>query len=192
MSEMEALSIEKWCVIAVGFASLAAFGLAVIRLVMFLHERSGGRAKWKAAGVAVACECVAVVSIFMWYWMPFSPIGKPLKVASLRAPNGAEVMILQVFTGTSEPYEVSLFVRYTGKGPWTQYVIDPDGLYWRARLSLRKNDSEVVVSHGRTEEARLDLTGRRLIGWDGSTFGSVREVPGDPEKGEWVHIDGEN
>jgi hypothetical protein len=84
-------------------------------------------------------------------------VGKPLEVATVHTSGGTEVSILQVFTGTGEPYEVSLFVRRSGERTWTRYYLDHEALFWRARLELRDRESKVVIIRGGQEVACLDL-----------------------------------
>lgn len=105
-----------------------------------------------------ALACLAgLAAAFVWLVMPFSPVGKPLEVAATRTSDGAEVSILQVFTGTSEPYEVSLFVRRGVEHKWTRYYLDHEALFWRARLELRNGGSKVVIIRGGHEAGCLDL-----------------------------------
>jgi hypothetical protein len=125
------------------------------------------------------------IAALVWFIMPFSPVGQPLDVASLRCPDGTEVLILQVFTASQDLYEVYLFTHYAGEDLWSGYCLDPDGLYWRARLRLEKERNEVVVTHANRDVAFLDLYTHTLLGADRSLWSPCSVTKGHPKDRRW-------
>jgi hypothetical protein len=162
---------------------LGAISLAIPLLLgglLFVITRSR-----KRVVLCMAMLAGIEIAVLVWFIMPFSPVGQPLDVASLRTPDGTEVLILQVFTASQDLYEVYLFTRYAGDDSWSGYCLDPDGLYWRATLRLEEEHNEVVVTHANRDVAFLDLRTHTLLGEDRSPWSSCVALKGHPREGMW-------
>ncbi len=79
---------------------------------------------------------IAIIAAATLYLvMPFSTVGEPMLVDSAELPDGRCLKIVQEYTGTMEPYLVSLFVKST-QGSYSEYYIDHESLYWRGEIVL--------------------------------------------------------
>jgi hypothetical protein len=67
---------------------------------------------------------------FIYYIMPFEPVGRPTVVASGRLACG-DILLTQTFTATADPYIVSLYFRASGAKLWSEYYVDDESIFWR-------------------------------------------------------------
>ena len=117
----------------------------------------------------------AVVLVFVFFIMPFSPVGRPLVVARGGLSCG-EVLLTQTSTGNSDPYFVFFYFRPTGAKAWEEYYVDDESPYWRGAVRVGSNgDSCSVTFYGTTELSYTCGTGRltRRHGIDTSARATV-------------------
>ena len=106
---------------------------------------------WLFVGIVVAL----LAALTIWVW-PFSPVGKPLLVTSTIAPDGTQMQVTQIFTGTGEPYQVAFYCRHPGQ-PWGWYYIDHEDVYWRsARISIEPATTLATLWRGHSRIATFD------------------------------------
>ena len=61
--------------------------------------------------------------------MPHSGVRHPREVSRTQLDCG-ELLQVQTYTGTADPYMVWLFYRPNGKSDWIQYKIDDESPFW--------------------------------------------------------------
>lgn len=76
---------------------------------------------------------VAPLTAFFYLVMPLEPVERPLLIGRSRLTCG-DVALTQRFTGTLEPYIVSLYYRPNSDARWLEYYVDHEGLFWRGTL----------------------------------------------------------
>jgi len=112
--------------------------------------------------LAVGLLAAIIAGAVFYYIMPLSPVGQPLLVDFAQAPDGGQVLVQQKFTGTLEPYEVSLYVKPAGAPQWYWFYLDHEALYWRARVIFDKESGLArILKEGRVI-AELDWRTLRL------------------------------
>lgn len=103
----------------------------------------------------IGIGCLVILAAFIYFVMPFSPVGTPLLVAEATTPEGIEMCVTQTFTGTTEPYEVS-FWFHSSSGPWYWYYLDHQALYWRGRIELDTKARQATIFRSGKEVARFN------------------------------------
>jgi hypothetical protein len=124
--------------------------------------------------IVVMCAILA----FLYFVMPFTPVGKPITIDQVVLPDGTELILSQVFTGTLEPYKVSLYCRPRG-GPWLWYYVDHQALYWRGRIEINETTNTATVYHGVEPIILFDIANESVY-WLESPNHAVQGRPRDP------------
>lgn len=133
------------------------------------------RARWVAAAAAGAVVLMGSPIVVMWRALePMSPIGEPQLVSRAVTTEGQELVVTQSYTGTLEPYVVSLYVRERGASKWAWYYLDHEALYWRGRIVVDRPGSADVYN-GRTLIVRWT---RGVLEWRTPQAPPVREPQG--------------
>jgi len=116
----------------------------------------------------------AVIFAFVFFIMPFSPVGRPLLVASGTLSCG-EVLLTQTFTGTPDPYFVSFYFRPTGTKAWEEYYVDDESPYWRGTVRVESSGDSCSVTFYGTKELSFTCGAARLVRRHGiDTFARAR------------------
>jgi hypothetical protein len=92
---------------------------------------------------------LAVGAAVVFYFIrPFQPVNRPTLIDRASLSCG-EVLLTQTFTGTTEPYVVSLYFRANGSRSWSEYYVDHDSPFWRGKLKVSPSrDSCELVFYG--------------------------------------------
>lgn len=120
-------------------------------------KRSGGSrfSKMRLWGICLALAFVAAVGCWLFVMMPFSPVGVPIVVSKMQMESGTELQLVQVYTGTSDPYLVSLLLYGADGTIKKEYYLDHEAPYWRGKLELV--DGKVFVYWYAMVVGRFDI-----------------------------------
>lgn len=151
------------------------YGLASI-VMQLRHRLPRGRRGLALPAVCVAFG-VAAVSAFVYYVMPFSPVGEPLVVDRQVVDGTIELMVTQTFSGTNEPYNVAFGFREQGS-EWTWSTLDFQALYWRGRILVDETKREATIMNGRRIEGKFNWDTKEMI-WPSGKHQVL--VPVEPE-----------
>ena len=95
---------------------------------------------------------ILFISVFGWAsWrsvVPREAVGVPEVVDSMRLNDSTEITLTQTFTGTTEPYRVTLWYSDLA-GVWHGFYVDHEGLRWRGVFEQEKDDIIVFRSGNR-------------------------------------------
>lgn len=108
--------------------------------------------------IAIILLSVAVVH----YIYPRKPIGEPEVVDHLLIGNNTEIMLVQVFTGTFEPYVVTLYYL-DESGIWNSYYVDHEALRWHGNFVL-SDENVVKFKKGSSTLLEFHIKEQKLVG----------------------------
>jgi hypothetical protein len=79
---------------------------------------------------------------YLYYVMPFEPMGHPTLVGRGRLSCG-EMMLTQTLTGRAQlgSYVVSLYFRPPEAKEWAEFYLDHESLYWRGSIEVAADGS---------------------------------------------------
>ncbi len=128
--------------------------------------------------VSISLIILILVAVFH-YIFPRKPIGVPEVVDHLIIDNDTEIMLVQTFTGTFEPYEVILYYL-DESGMWGSYYVDHEAFRWYGKFFME--DENVVKFKYRSsillefhiDEQKLVGPGKRIA------YGSFHSEPNSP------------